>query len=168
MREAERALALDLAAAGYLVVLDGPLNFVVGRNARVVGYVKTHHRAFLPPEQHRRVPQLGLGERTSLFAIEERYSCYARIGMPGPHAGPWSGIVRLHFSGEEGLDGAKRLADAQTARLPKYAGVPHCDPRAPQNLQPIGALESQLRHLMGDARLAARAVRDAAAARSLA
>lgn len=163
MREAERALALELAADGYLVVLDGPLNFVVGRSARVVGYVKTHHRAFLPAEQHALVPRLALGERTSLFAIDERFSCYSRIGTPGPHASPWSGIVRLHFSGEDGLDGAKQLANTLTARLPSYAGVSHRDPRAPQNLQPIGALESHLRHLMGDAGLAARAVRDAAA-----
>jgi hypothetical protein len=165
MREAERTLALELADVGHLVVLDGPLNFVVGRNARVVGYVKTHHRAFLPPEQHGLVPRLGLGERTSIFAIEDRYSCYARIGARGRYAGPWSGVVRLHFSGENGLDGAKYLADVLTARLPKYAGVAHCDPRAPQNLQPIGALESHLRHLMGDSRLATRAVRDAASMR---
>lgn len=162
MREAERRLALELASRDYLVLLDGPLNFIVGRNAQVVGYVKTHHRAFLPPEQHARVPLLGLGERTSLFSIDERFSCYARIGVPGPYAGPWSGIIRLHFAGEDGLGAAKRLADSLAARIPPYAGVPHRDPRAPQNLQPIGALESHLRHLMGDARLAARAVRDAA------
>jgi hypothetical protein len=41
--------------------------------------------------------------------------------------------------------------------------VRHRDPRAPQNLQPVGALERQLRHLLGPADYAARAVRDAVA-----
>ena len=36
----------------------------------------------------------------------------------------------------------------------------HRDPRAPQNLQPVGALESRLRHLLGDPGLAYRAVRE--------
>jgi hypothetical protein len=168
MREAERELAVTLAQAGYTVLLDGPLNFVVGRSASVVGYVKTHHRAFLPPEQHRLVPMLNVGQRTSLFSIDERYSCYARIAARGPHAGPWSGIVRLHLAGEAGLAAAKQYADGLTALLPAYAGVPHRDARAPQNLQPIGALETRLRHLMGDPRLATRAVRDAVYERELA
>jgi hypothetical protein len=162
MREAERELAVELASHEHIVVLDGPLNFVVGRDTRVAGYVKTHHRAFLAPDLHVRVPQLRVGERTSLFAIGERYSCYLRIAVPGPQAGPWSGIVRLHLSGEHGLASATQLAGILTSRLPRFAGIPYCDPRAPQNLQPIGALESHLRHLMGDPQLCARAVRDAA------
>jgi hypothetical protein len=162
MREAERELAVELARQERIVVLDGPLNFVVSRDTRIAGYVKTHHRLFLPAELHARVPHLGVAERTSLFAIGERYSCYLRIAAPGPQAGPWSGIVRLHLSGEHGLASATQLAGMLTARLPRFAGIPYCDPRAPQNLQPIGALESHLRHLMGDPQLGARAVRDAA------
>jgi hypothetical protein len=50
-----------------------------------------------------------------------------------------------------------------TLTLPRYAGVAHVDPRAPQNLQPIGALEAQLRHRLGHPRQAALAVRAAAA-----
>jgi len=167
MREAERALALGLAVEGSLIVLDGPLNFVLGRDARVTGYVKTHHRRFLAADAHARVPQLALGERTSLFSIGERFSCYARIATPTRHSPPWSGIVRLDLAGEDGLDEAKRLADTLCIRLPRFAGVLHCDPRAPQNLQPIGALESHLRHLMSDVALATRAVRDAALKRTL-
>lgn len=167
MREAERDLSLVLAAEGALIILDGPLNFVLGRDARVSGYVKTHHRRFLAAEAHARVPQIGLAERTSLFSIGERYSCYTRIADPARHGPAWSGIVRLDLAGEAGIEDAKRLADTLAVRLPRFAGVRHCDPRAPQNLQPIGALESHLRHLMGDVALATRAVRDAASARSL-
>jgi hypothetical protein len=36
---------------------------------------------------------------------------------------------------------------------------PHIDPRAPQNLVPIGALERELRHRMGDPGLVYRALR---------
>jgi hypothetical protein len=56
----------------------------------------------------------------------------------------------------------RRTADATTLALPRYAGVAHVDPRAPQNLQPIGGLEAQLSHRLGDQRQAAVAVRAAA------
>jgi hypothetical protein len=161
MRTQEGILAGRLAIEEGLVIIDGPLDYVTARNAPVVGHVKTHRRAFLPPAIHARVPQLNLGERTSLFQLDDRYSCYLRIADAGPFAGPWSGIVRLHLPGHAGLDAAIALADAATRRLPAFAGVPHRDPRAPQNLQPIGALESHLRRLMGDVGLATRAVRDA-------
>jgi hypothetical protein len=63
---------------------------------------------------------------------------------------------------------AATVADEVAATIPRYAGVPHRDPRAPQNLQPIGALETHLRHLLGDPGLAYRAVREAVAARLVA
>jgi hypothetical protein len=160
MRAAEGQLAQTLGEGDDLVVIDGPLDYVTARGALVVGHVKTHHRAFLPPELHARIPLLEFGERTSLFQLEERYSCYLRIADAGPFAAPWSGIVRLHIPGHAGLATAVALADAVSYRLPAFAGVPHRDPRAPQNLQPIGGLESHLRHLMGDVGLATRAVRD--------
>jgi hypothetical protein len=161
MRTQEGILASRLAVEEGLVIIDGPLDYVTSRNALVVGHVKTHRRAFLPPAIHARIPMLKLGERTSLFELEDRYSCYLRIAEAGPFAGPWSGIVRLHLPGHAGLDAAIALADTASSRLPAFAGVPHRDPRAPQNLQPIGALESHLRRLMGDVGLATRAVRDA-------
>jgi len=55
------------------------------------------------------------------------------------------------------------VVDQAAAILPRYAGVAHRDPRAPQNLQPVGALEAHLRHLLGDPGLAYRAVREAVA-----
>src|SRR4029077_6815898 len=39
-----RACWLRTCAAGYLTIVDGPLNFVRSRDLPVVGYVKTHHR----------------------------------------------------------------------------------------------------------------------------
>lgn len=167
MRRAEAKLAEALCDEGYLTVLDGPLHLIRGVDLPVVGYVKTHHKALLAPEHHRRIPELGPGERTSLFKLgQERYSAYLRLAPRGEFSGPWSGIVRIEVPASAGLKAAVREADRASFFLPRYAGVPHRDPRAPQNLQPIGALETHLRHLLGDARLAVRAVREAVAIRA--
>ena len=162
MREEEGRLAEDLCEAGYLVVVDGPLNFVRSRDLPVVGYVKTHYRALLPPEHHARIPELQAGERCSLFRLgQDRYSCYLRLAAPGETSSPWYGIVRLEMPQSPGLAAAIAVADSVAATVPPYAGVSHRDPRAPQNLQPIGALERHIRHLLGHAGLATRAVREA-------
>ena len=56
-----------------------------------------------------------------------------------------------------------RLADLTARLLPPLASTPHKDPRAPQNLVPIGGLERELRHRLGDQQLLYRALRAAAA-----
>lgn len=159
MREAEARLAELLSAEGWLTVVDGPLNFVRSLDQPVVGYVKTHLRRRLAPELHARVPSVGVGQRTPLFLARQSYSAYLRIAAAGPFASPWSGVVRVEVPESQGLTAAQDRADAVTCALPRYAGVPHKDPRAPQNLLPIGALERQLRHRLGPADRAARAVR---------
>ena len=107
----------------------------------VVGLVKTHHRPLLPPADHARVSELECGERTPVFTLgSDRYSCYVRIAVPGPRSSPWFGIVRIEVPQSFGLKAACLTADEVTCVLPRYAGIPHRDPRAPQNLQPVGAL----------------------------
>lgn len=162
MRQEEGRLAEGMCNRGYFVIADGPLNFALRRDLEIVGYIKTHHRALLPPDKHFRIPMLGAGQRTSLFRLgDDRYSTYLRLTPGSGIAGPWSGIVRLEFPATRGLEVVSQWADGLAMRLPKFAGIAHRDPRAPQNLQPIGALESHLRHLLGDGRLAERAVREA-------
>ncbi|MGA2014601.1 MAG: hypothetical protein ABSH51_29290 [Solirubrobacteraceae bacterium] len=162
MRIAEGQLAERLAGEGWLAVLDGPLNFVRSRDRTVVGLVKTHHRPLLAPADHARVPDLACGERTPVFTLgTDRYSCYVRIAVPGPRSSPWFGIVRIEVPQSFGLAAARVTADEVACVLPRYAGIPHRDPRAPQNLQPVGALEKHLRHRLGASRLAARAARHA-------
>jgi hypothetical protein len=56
------------------------------------------------------------------------------------------------------------IADRCAAVLPTVGSEPHIDPRAPQNLVPIAALERHLRHLLGDAGLVLRSLRSALAA----
>lgn len=164
MRKSEAELAERMMGAGYLTIVDGPLSYLRGLSVPVVGYVKTHQRRLLPPNLHAQVARLGGAERSSLFRLgEDRYSCYLRLLTPPPGANPWHAIVRLEVPQAVGLAVARDVADHAAGVLPRFAGVAHCDPRAPQNLQPVGALETHLRHRLAPAPLAYRAVRDAAA-----
>lgn len=165
MRQAEGRLAEALCEDGYLTIVDGPLSYVRSRDLPVVGYVKTHSRALLAVEHHLRVSELSAGQRTSLFTLgADRYSAYLRLAPVSASYGPWTGIVRIEIPQSSGLDAAVTVADAVASVVPRFAGIAHRDPRAPQNLQPIGALEKHLRHLLGDGGLAKRAVRESVAA----
>ncbi len=162
MRREEGRLAEDVCNDGHIVVVDGPLNFALRRDLDIVGYIKTHHRALLAPPQHRDITKLRAGQRTSLFRLgDDRYSAYLRLVEVRPFSGPWSGIVRLEFPSSRGLSAAQESANKLASILPQFAGIPHRDARAPQNLQPIGALEVHMRHLLSNAGLAERAVREA-------
>lgn len=168
MRQAEGLLALDCVEAGWNVVLDGPLNRISGLHTSfVAGYVKSHHRRILPPEDHARVPSLAIGERTPLYSTStDRYTCYIRVGRPGPVGSPWTGIARLEFAAAPGLDEVAGRASFLAATLPRYAGAAHRDPRAPVNLSPVKNLETHLSRCMGRVEFATRAARDAVRYRS--
>jgi hypothetical protein len=162
MRQAEGRLAEMLATDGWTVVCDGPLSFVRSTDLPVCGFVKTHHRPLLAAEEHGKIASLAGGERSPIFAISDRYSCYLRLVERTANHGPWHGIARLEFPQSSGIVEAVRVATQLAATLPRFAGISHIDPRAPQNLQPIGGLEEQLRHRLGNPRQAALAVREAA------
>ena len=146
-------------AGDELLLLDGPL-----RHRRhvphAVGIVKTHDVKYLAPDQDRVVGALDSGQRTPVFRVDaqpfSRYSWYVRL--PGPPGGPWAGIVRCEATGALPPPGVVSLADVVTAVLPTYASAPHKDTRAPQNLYPIGGLERDLRHRLGDAAVIYRAL----------
>lgn len=162
MRAAEGALALDAAALGWHVVLDGPLNRIRSLHGLVTGYVKTHHRQILPDDAHALVPTLALGARTRIYAAgTDRYTCYARVGHGGRGASPWSGVARLEFPSVAGIDAVAERATQLASVLGRYAGVAHRDPRAPVNLTPVRNLERHLSRLLGPVALASRAARDA-------
>jgi len=161
--EAEAALTAR-TGPDDLLVLDGPLG-QRGQLARVLGMVKTHRSRYLPPELHALVAELGPAERTPVFRLTSdwpRYSWYLRL--PCRPGAPWSGVVRVECP-DVGLGDAVELAELSQAVLPRYASVEHKDPRAPQNLYPIGGLERLLRRRLGDRLLLERALRTAAAAR---
>ncbi|PZG06757.1 hypothetical protein [Nonomuraea aridisoli] len=145
-----------------LLLVDGPLR---GRThlPRTVGYIKTHHTAYLPPAQSAVVGALAAGQRTPVFLMGtswRRHAWYVRL--PVQSSAPWAGVARCEASADLDPAEAVRLADAVTLALPPLAGVDYKDPRAPQNLIPIGGLEKLLRHHLGDGRLLYRALRTAA------
>lgn len=160
MRRLEGETATRLAAEGCFVVADGPLHALSAQTT--VGYVKSHRVTYLPADNNAVVGALEPGQRTPLFTLAEyqRYSWYLRLARPaGGHS--WTGIVRCEASGGLPLEQVRTIADRTAAVLPLTASVGHIDPRAPQNLVPIGALESELRHQMGDPLLVNRALREA-------
>jgi hypothetical protein len=171
MRGAEERLAralVERAAApvereGALVVVDGPLTFEEPGRGKVVGYVKRLFRLYLPPEHLAVLARLAAGTRTPLFALRStrrfaRFSWFLRLARPQGAHSDLAGIVRLEVSETVGREEAQRLADRTAAALPAFAPPRTRDPRAPQNLLPIGALEAQLRRRLGDARLTRRRI----------
>jgi hypothetical protein len=158
MRGREAELAARLAADRSLVIADGPLNIGPPPAGCVVGLVKRLFRTYLPPDGLAVVRELSPRARTPVFLIGgegrfARYSWFARLGTPLKMESAFTGIVRLEVPEAIGAPEAIRLADAITGWLPSFVPPRARDPRAPQNLVPIGALEEHLRHRLGDARL---------------
>ncbi len=145
MRRSETGLAERLAPEADVVFLDGPL--------QVRPYLDAGPAALLP--------RLDVGERTPLFLIqparEPRYSWYLRIGAPRAVDSSLAGLLRLETSASLDLAAVRALADTSARYLPRFASDPVRDPRAPQNLHPVGALEARLRHRLGDSLLIRRA-----------
>lgn len=159
MRAAEQALASRLVSSGRLVVADGR-NHEVGPRP-IVGFVKTHQVMYLRAGSRSIIGDLRRGQRTPLFLIDTgflpRYSWYLRLAdLPWGHS--WTGIVRCEVATAIGIDRAAELAGTTAALLPALASERHLDPRAPQNLVPISALERELRRRMGDRGLIHRAL----------
>ena len=160
--EASLAESVRDPSGDDLLVIDGPLH---GRThlARAVGYIKTHHTTYLPDAQAAVVASLKPGQRSPAFTMGtswQRHSWYLQLDRA---AGvPWAGVVRLECSADLPASSVTALADLTARVLPPLASTPHKDPRAPQNLVPIGGLERQLRHRLGDQQLLYRALRAAA------
>jgi uncharacterized protein len=145
-----------------LVVRDGPL---LHQNYKApeftLGYVKTMGLAYLADDYGKLLWELELGERTPIFAIGQqgnpnrRWSWYLRSGQPnlnpkrlGYH--DLHGLVRLDLYSEVPIARAIEIADISTYLIPQYASHPSRDPRAPQNLTPVGGLEKELGRRMGN------------------
>jgi hypothetical protein len=153
MLEAEQGLAVRLAGE-HLVFLDGPLHFSVGPGAEVIGVVKRMAVSYLDGDQATLLALLEPGVRTPLFGLGatvlDRYAWYLRLIPRRPEWHEYAGLVRCEVRMDVGLDAAIDLAQRSSALLPGFASRPGIDPRAPQNLVPIGALERRLRHLLGN------------------
>lgn len=163
MGDLEVEVARATAVPGDLVVVDGPLRqhkLLPG----ALGYIKSQARSYGPAVIAATVARLGAGERTPIFALGERWQRYSwYLRLPGERAHDWASVVRCEATTDLPRDHVIVLADEVCAALPRFASVPHKDPRAPQNLFPIAGLERQLRHRLGDRALLFRSLKAASA-----
>lgn len=153
-----------LGRGDELLVVDGPVR---GRAhlSRVLGVIKSHQIAYLPPDLHRMIGSLQGRERTPVFLLDtawDRYTWYLRLPCPPGHS--WAGVVRVECGNTIGVPDVIELANLSQAVLPRFASEEYKDPRAPQNLYPVAGLERELRRRLGHPGLMYRALRQAAAA----
>lgn len=149
-----------------LVIRDGRLSY--NSPQFVLGYVKTMHKSYLSEKYAALLWKLSPKQRSPIFLIKEknrpRFSWYIKSGncqhpeQQGYHT--LHGIVRLEISSEIPLEIVQEIANQTAHLIPQYASHPSRDPRAPQNLTPVGALEQELGRQMGDATLIKRRVQN--------
>ena len=173
MLAAEARLVNRLSAdCGALTLVDGPLRAgTAGR--RVAGYIKRTANWYLGAEERAIFDDLGVGDRTPLFRLSvegqakrDRFSWYVRIADLGPHLHPHASVMRLETWATLPVEQAARPADECERTLPHLAGSLIRDPRAPQNLTPVGGLEGWLRRLLGNRELLRRYIAVALAERA--
>ena len=133
-----------------LVVVDGPLR---GRTHidRAVGVIKTHDVAYLPAELHR-VGRRARGRRAHA-GVHDRVDLEPALVVPAaPRAARRRGRGSCGASARPTSPPPRRSRWRRRPRrcCRRFATEPHKDTRAPQNLYPIGGLERELRHRLGD------------------
>lgn len=150
--EAEVVRSLIVDGAG-LIVCDGRLPPI--RDPSAVGLIKTPHRLPLTrADQMEALAALGTGQRSPVFVRRRSdrayYSWFVALAGAGPFDLALSNLALIEMD-----DGAPRaraieVADLTASILPSYAPAAYRDPRAPQNLMPVGQLERELRRRLGD------------------
>jgi len=156
MLDEEAKLAEELSRdESALTLVDGPLRNLRAPGHRVVGYVKRIHNWYIDGERLRLLPRLATGQRTPIVRLtgadgRERHSWFLRLADLGDRYHPLGGLLRLEAPGELPLQEAVALADQSSLALPPLASSPLRDPRAPQNLTPVGGLEHELRRRIGN------------------
>lgn len=158
MRRLEASLVDKLE--GGLVVVDGqifPGEQDYRAPGRLLGYTKTQAATYLGPEQQALLYDLEPYQRSPIFQIPgyalrrpvDVFSWYVRLPLE-PNSTFYSGaaLLRIETPTEEPYE-AITLADLSVSLFCTLASSPSKDPRAPQNLIPIGGLEQWLGRHMG-------------------
>ena len=162
MRTREAQLGKGLSSRNACVFADGPLTYFASTRDEVVGIIKTIHKPYLTSKHFSVVGRLLPGQRTPLFAIEDgkydRYSWFLRVADGRKLDHVLAGVIRLEVRAALGLENASRIANFSAHELPRFVSSPARDPRAPQNLAPVGNLETELRHRLGDPLLLRRGI----------
>jgi uncharacterized protein len=169
MLDAEKQLAGRLIAEDpdTLIICDGPRPFIGGEK-NVIGYLKTIHEPKISETELNVVRALEQGERSPLYLVKTQdpdnsyFEWFLRLCDPRPWLYSLAGMVRLQaYAGPEWaarLEWTANLADWSCLHLTPFASRQHQDPRAPQQLLPIRALESELARRMGSAQIIRRRV----------
>ncbi len=168
MRQAESAIAEQLSGPDKLILADGNLTYI-GGSSSVVGVIKSIHRMYLSNQRTQILEQLQPGERTPLFRIQggskresyDVFSCYLRLTQPRLIEHTFAGLVRLEVKASLGPRKAIGLLDQASIKVFRLASRAPKDPRAPQNLLPVGGLERQLRRRLGEPQLIRRGIEKA-------
>lgn len=165
--EGRTAARLARAHPDALIICDGPRP-LLSSEPRVLGYVKTIHQVRLPGALMAVVRLLEAGERSPLYLVEggdprhAYFEWFLRLRDPRPWLYSLAGMVRLQaLAGTDPLvrlDTVRHLADWSCHKLIHFASRQHQDPRAPQQLLPVRALEAEVRRRMGDSVLVRRRI----------
>jgi len=152
--ELEARVVRTLIVEGVaLIICDGRLPPITGSSA--VGLIKTPHQLPLTrPDQMEALTRLRSGDRSPVFVRRRSdrayYSWFVALADHGPHDLALSNLALMEMDDGTPRRQAIETADLTAALLPAYAPAPYRDPRAPQNLMPVGQLERELRHRLGD------------------
>ena len=169
MRDAEGRLAARLVsqAPGAFVICDGPRP-LLGAEPNLLGYLKTIHELRVGSDLLDVVRRLEQGQRSPIYLVQsgtqrhQRFEWFVRLRDPRPWLYSLAGVVRLQaFAGPEPasrLASAVAAADWSCSVLPHFATRQHQDPRAPQQLLPVRALEAELRRRMGSPEMVRRRI----------
>jgi hypothetical protein len=170
MRRLEASLVNELE--GGLVIVDGQI--YRGEKSytapeRVLGYTKTQAAIYLGAEQQALLYELKPYQRTPIFMIPGKainrpldvFSWYVRLPLK-PTATFYTGasLLRIETISPEPYQ-AIRLADLSVSIFCDMASSPAKDPRAPQNLIPVGGLEQWLGRHLGQGEVARRRIMQA-------
>ena len=150
LNEVEIAVAArareQLGVDDDLIVVDGPLR---GRDrlARALGYIKTHHTAYLDPEQNEVVGRLGAGQRTPLFRLTSigGWRRYTLVPAPALRAGGAvgrgrpAGVQRRAARAGRRDAGRPQPGDAAAVRVGGLQGLPRAAEPLPDRGSGAGA-----------------------------
>ena len=161
LRELEAEVISKVCGKDFdLLIKDGTIDRAYNCQIPVAGLIKDIQKIYIPHEKREILRRLKKGERTPLFLIEaeedriDRLSWFIKL----TDAQNTNDLARLEVEAGSGLEKAAIIADLSAGLLPAFASDTLRDPRAPQNLLPIGWLERRLRTLMGDSRLIRRSL----------
>jgi len=170
MRRLEASLVNRLE--GGVVIVDGQIyqgeeSYTAAK--RLLGYTKTQAAIYLSAAQQALLHELKPYQRTPIFQIPGKainrpldvFSWYVRLPLKPVYTFyPSASLLRVETICPEPYQ-ASQLADLSVSLFCDMASSPAKDPRAPQNLIPIGGLEQWLGRHLGQAEVARRRIMQA-------